>query len=319
MNLIFNALAIDDKARGSTNVSDIFLKSDGYIKNSVVSLFSAKQNNPECECALILNFEINKHYHELFEEFNIKIFYVPFDKFYFSKNYNWSLAFYKLCALDYVVNNLNYDNYCLLDTDTVSIDAFDNIWKECEHNILLFDIQHSLDIQQAITMNQEYKNLNQIHTYLTNYGGEFIAGSKEKLSYFLERSKLYYHKMLSSNFKTKHGDEFIIACVAEETDIKNKIKNANAYINRFWTRNFYLISTNYIYNPICVLHLTDEKNSGIICLYNYIDKNRTLPKKNKIFKILNLPTQKSNIRKKLNLKKHSMYIKILNTYLNNSK
>lgn len=102
MNLIFNALAIDDKARGSTNVSDIFLKSDGYIKNSVVSLFSAKQNNPECECALILNFEINKHYHELFEEFNIKIFYVPFDKFYFSKNYNWSLAFYKLCALDYV-------------------------------------------------------------------------------------------------------------------------------------------------------------------------------------------------------------------------
>ena len=68
-------------------------------------------------------------------------------------------------------------------------------------------------------MNQEYKNLNQIHTYLTNYGGEFIAGSKEKLSYFLERSKLYYHKMLSSNFKTKHGDEFIIACVAEETDI----------------------------------------------------------------------------------------------------
>lgn len=312
MNIIFNAIAIDIEANSSVNVNVDFLKNNGYIKNSLVSLFSAKKYNSNDEVALILNFKLNNEYERLFKEFNIKIYYVPFSKYVFPKDYGWSLAFYKLCALEYVINNLEFKNYCMLDTDTISIGSFNNLWIECQRNILLYDIHHSLNIKQAITMNEEYKSLNNETRYLTNYGGEFIAGEKEKLKIFMRRCQFYYDKMINLNFETKHGDEFIIACVASENNIKCYIKNANAYINRYWTSNFYLISTNNIYNPVAVMHLPDEKNRGIISLYKYIKRNKELPSLNRIFKLVNLPTQISSFRKKIKIIKHIVFIKFYN-------
>lgn len=45
------------------------------------------------------------------------IFHKAYNDFVFEKEYGWSLAFYKLCGLQYALTK-RYDNYLLLDTDT---------------------------------------------------------------------------------------------------------------------------------------------------------------------------------------------------------
>ena len=39
---------------------------------------------------------------------------------------------------------MEYDNIVLIDTDTYTQREFVDIWKECEHNILLYDISRGL-------------------------------------------------------------------------------------------------------------------------------------------------------------------------------
>ena len=310
MNAIINALAIKENAQSSTNVNSSFIDNNGYLKNSICSLFSAKINNPDCDSILITNFKLPEKYMNELNDLNIKTYLFPFDRFVFPDNMAWSLAFYKLCALSYVIQELNYDNICLLDTDTVCVKPLDSLWDECRENILLYDMQHSLEIEQANVMNQEFHDLTHSYKYLINYGGEFIAGSRDRLIVFLEKCRYYYDQMIKKKLTTKHGDEFILCCAASDSDVRSSIKSANAYIFRFWTSSFYLISTNYIYNPICILHVPDEKNRGMLCLYKYISKKKKLPIENKLYRMLNLPTKRSPFRKKVRLISHILYCKI---------
>lgn len=89
---------------------------------------------------------------------------------------------------------------------------------------------------------------------------------------------------------TEYGDEFII-CSAS-VNIPGLIKDGGSYIYRYWTRNFYLVSTNFKFNPVSILHLPDEKNYGLMWLADYIIKNETLPKKEKVWKKIGFITPK---------------------------
>lgn len=105
--------------------------------------------------------------------------------------------------------------------------------------------------------------------------------------------------MLLEKFVTQHGDEFITCCVAEKhTSI---IKNSAAYINRYWTDSFYLCSTSYYYNQICVIHLPNEKELGMLKAFEIIYKTNKTISIDKIQKIFNLPKYK--VKRKLNAKK----------------
>lgn len=147
-NLIFNAYCHIDKYASSVNI----VKNDTvniYMKNICTSLFTAKINNPNDDVALITNIDIPNIYKEFLYKNKIIIIKCLFDSFKFSSEYKWSLAFYKLCALKYAIENLDYDNYLMLDTDTITIKKYDNIWEECKEKIMLLDINHSLDIEQC--------------------------------------------------------------------------------------------------------------------------------------------------------------------------
>lgn len=73
---------------------------------------------------------------------------------------------------------------------------------------------------------------------------------------FMSECQQVYAQMTKADFKTTHGDEFIISLAA----VKFNVKNAGAYIYRFWTGSFRLISTCYKYNPVTILHVPAEKN-----------------------------------------------------------
>lgn len=294
--LIFNAFAYIDDQSSPVNLNKI-KKDDiieAYLKCSVVSLISAKYNNQDCEVALVTNIKVPNKFKYIFDKYDIKIFNVEYNDFNFNKDMKWSAAFYKLCALNSMVNKLDYDQYIMLDTDTYTNGSFRDLWIECDKKILLYDIQHNLSNIQSIQMNKEYLELYGENIILTNYGGECIAGSKVLLQEFVEKCREVYLDMIKRDINTLHGDEFIICCVAQ--NMPEKIKSANAYIYRYWTGiKFYLVSTNFIYNKVSILHLPEEKDRAFDYLYKYIIKKGKLPKENILFRKLGFPKAKRRI------------------------
>lgn len=292
MNLIFNAYAYISGYRATCNLKESEMTRNTYYKCAIVSLFSAKTNNLDCEVAFITNVQVPEPYLSQFKNFNITIIYKDFNEYIFDKDMKWSLAFYKLCALKYAINNFNYDNYLMLDTDTFINKPLIDLWQECNDNIMLFDMGHSISNSQATNMNAEYYLLYGKQVYLTNYGGEFICGSKNLLLEFINEIDNIYALMIKKRLKTQHGDEFLICLVANK--LKIKIKNASPYVYRYWTQSFYLVSTNYKYNPVCIFHLPSEKNFGFNYTYRYIIKNNKLPESNRIIRYFGLPNSRRN-------------------------
>ena len=280
-NLIFNAYAYIENYNTSVNIINSKKNIFTYLKNSFVSLKSAQISNPEYEAALVTNIKVSEEFKKFFLENNIKIYFCPFDYFRFEQNYKWALAFFKLCALKYVVD-LEYDNYLLLDTDTYVQSSLEDMFEECKTKILLYDIQQRLTNEDCRIFNQEYNKLSGKYDYPTNYGGEFLAGNRNNLLLFVTECENIYKMMQENDFKTSFGDEFIIRLAAN--NMRLIIKNANAYVYRYWNRRHYLISTNYKFDAVSVLHFPNEKNDAMIRMFNYYRQKNKFPKKNKVYK-----------------------------------
>ena len=257
-----------------------------YMKNCCVSLLSAKNYNLNSDIALVTNIEVPAKYEKILTDNNILIIKAEFTYFKFPEDYKWGLAFYKLCALKHVVENYNYEYYSYLDSDVYIQASFDNIWNECKDSILLYDINHGLQVNDYRLFLKDYYAFTGSYKNITHYGGEFFAGSKQNTKLFISKCYNIYSEMLNKKFYTSFGDEFIISQAAEKT--KSLVKNAGAYIYRFWTGVFHLVSTCYQYNPITVIHVPYEKNLGMIKIYNYYCKNKKLPSIERVYSILSL-------------------------------
>lgn len=93
--------------------------------------------------------------------------------------------------------------------------------------------------------------------------------------------------MIEENFVTTKGDEFILSIAAD--NLKASVKNAGAYIYRFWTgASFRLISTCYEYNRITILHLPAEKEHGMIKMYDRYVQKGIIPTDKKAWSIFRL-------------------------------
>ncbi len=285
MNLIFCAYAYKEQYQTGHNIVAKDSK-DVYLKNSFVSLFSAKAWNPTCDVALVTNIDVGEEWKKRFADANIQIIKKEYDDFVFEQNYGWSLAYYKLCAMQHVLH-LEYENYVLLDTDTYTQRQFDDIFLECKHNILLQDISKGFYNGDYRLFIDEIQRFLDIDKYYTWWGGEFIAGNKALLLRFIEKCQNVYIKIKEEKFVTINGDEFISSIAAHE--MRDCVKNAIAYVFRYWTGwNWYYVCSNYRHNPVCVLHCPREKDYGFLKLYKYIIKKKKLPKIGYVYRKLSL-------------------------------
>lgn len=270
------------------NVQNIGKKIDLYIKNCCVSAISArKYNDNATDVAVVSNIEFPDFYSKLLEVNGVLFIKQDFDSFTFGNDYVWSLAFYKLCALSGVIQKFDYNYYSYLDSDVYVQGSFELLWKECDQNIMLYDINHGLQVRDYNHILNEFWNFLGKDILLTHYGGEFFAAKRDYALEFLKVCFSIYNQMGERNFVTTHGDEFIISLAAFE--LRDKIKNAGAYIFRFWTgRKFRLVSTQYISNPVIILHVPAEKMVGMIYLFDrYISKGK-IPSNRKLYRILHL-------------------------------
>ncbi|MGN0326598.1 MAG: hypothetical protein ACI4DW_09805 [Lachnospiraceae bacterium] len=201
------------------------------------------------------------------------------------------MAFFKLCALTYLARQ-EYEKILLIDADTITVDAYSELWQEMEYGMMLYPVNHSFHHQARKEIREDAVRLgygeegNVIH-----YGGEFVGGNKATLTGFLTLCESVFHRMEENNFRVKDniGDETILAVAAMLYKKKHSITEAGAYIYRYWTeRRFYLVSSNTIYNPVCIWHLPGEKDKGLIILYQYYIKHGKYPDKKKTAHILGI-------------------------------
>ncbi len=282
-SLFFVPFAFDEKKTIGANVKNNVLNT--YLKNLCVSLISAKKATPSIDVALVCNIKIPREYEDLLIGNDVLIYTEEFDSFVFDNDYPWCLAYYKLCALEKMVNKYDYDNYIYTDADVFVQNPLDNVILELKDNILLYDINHGLAVHNYRTTVEQFKDFG-IDSLITQYGGEFFGASRKNAKEFITCCKEVYDEMINKEFRTTKGDEFIISIAAYR--MRNLIKNAGAYIFRFWTGAFYLVSTCFKYNEIAILHLPSEKQNGIFKLYDFFIKNHKFPDKEKVHKICHL-------------------------------
>ncbi|MFE8698124.1 hypothetical protein ACFYKT_17410 [Cytobacillus sp. FJAT-53684] len=287
-NLIFSAFAYKEEYNPTPNINEKEIKSavNIYIKNIFVALKSAKIQNPNDDVALVTNKEIPENFRKLFARNNIYIYHCDFNEFTMPKDFTWSLAFYKLCALKYIVSEGEYNNYLLLDGDTVTIRSYNDLWQEAFHGLVLFNINHNFSHRVRKDIVEVYEELYGYSMNIQQYGGELICGNKDILQNFVEKCEEVYSKVKIRNFNiNKDSEDELITSIAA-TKMSN-IFDGGAYIDRYWTGRFYLVSTNYVNDPVAIWHLPGEKKQGLLTLYNYLIKNDTLPKN--VHKIFGLP------------------------------
>lgn len=295
-NLIMNAFAFKEEFQNSPQLGgEVTLKTiDIYMKNIYVSLKTAKMNNPLDDVALLTNAKIPYMYEKLFMMNDIKVIIVPFDEFIFPAKFAWALAFFKLCALKYMVNNYNYDKYLLIDADTITVSPLEELWEETSDGVMLINTGHSVGHRERQFIIKDYNKLYNTKKYIIHYGGELIAGKRSELIEFLALCKEVYNKIEKFNFNVAEniGDETIISIAAFEY---KKIIPAQPYIYRYWTGRFYLVSTNYVYNAIAIWHLPSEKETGILRVFDYLVRYDEIPKYTRLRKMVGLPKTRRNI------------------------
>lgn len=272
-----------------------------YLKNCCIACLSARKHlDVQDDVALVTNIDIPQPYSALLQEKDVRIIQLPFDMFHFDRTYPWSLAFYKLCALYHLCRESDYAFYAYADSDVYIQQSFAHIWQECTQNILLYDINHGLQTTNYVHFLSEVQAFISERRYITHYGGEFFAANRENAQIFSDVCRKIFQQMQASDFTTTHGDEFILSVAASK--LSDQIKNAGAYVHRFWTGAFRLTSTNYAFNPVAVLHVPSEKEHGMLRLFRYYTAKRTLPARKQVWKILHLQSMDFRIAVKTRIK-----------------
>lgn len=293
MNVIASAFAFREEYGCSMQLTK---KSDTekiqlYMKNLVVALCSAKLHNPEAEVMLITNRAVDAAYQAQLESAGIVIREVPFDDYEMPKRFPWALAFYKLKALTYLASQ-DYEEILLIDNDTVTVANFAELWREAAQGLLLYPVNHSFDHQDRAFIRQDYEVLYpKEQRNIVHYGGEFIAGTRTTIAAFMEICHSVYERIVAEKYPVKEniGDETVLAIAAAIYKEKQIVYEAGAYLFRYWTeKNFYLVSTNTFYNPVCIWHIPSEKDRGFLLLYNWYTKKGSFPGRKKMIALLGL-------------------------------
>jgi len=127
---------------------------------------------------------------------------------------------------------------------------------------------------------------------LIKYGSGFIGVNKRQTSLFMEQCLSIYEDIKRKDFDLDVliGDEFITSIAAFH--LVEVMKSARPYMDVYWSLNFYLTSTNYIFDKMVFLHLPDQKRSGFIYLFDYFIKKNKFPSYKQWYRILGLPKSK---------------------------
>ena len=206
MNLIFTAFATLEGYREGSNAN---LGSEVFYRCIVVSLVSAKQKNQNCDAALVTNTAVPEPYAAQLSQAGIRVIACPFDNYRFEADLDWSLAYYKLCAMQYLLETEHYENYLMLDSDTFTQRGYQDIWREAAEAVLLYQVPHAASQPMTARISHTYDELwpEGAPHVLTHFGGEFVAGSTARLQDFMAECRNVFDRMQQTGVRSQDGDE----------------------------------------------------------------------------------------------------------------
>ncbi|MGN0984331.1 MAG: hypothetical protein ACI4OI_05750 [Gemmiger sp.] len=279
MDLIFGAFATLDGYREGARAN---VGAAAYYRCLVVALASAKQHNPGCTVALVTNAAVPEPFGSQLAAAGVEVRRCPFEAYRYGADTPWSLAFYKLCAMEAMLADPAFDRLLMLDVDTVTQRPFTDLWREADEAVLLYQVPHAASQPMAAAISADYDALcpdGAPHT-LTHFGGELLCGSRDRLIDFMSICRRIYGEMQAGGLTPREGDEAILCAAAYRSLLAGKpVRAANAYIFRYWLGGrFYFVSTNYCLDPVCILHLPGAaKERQFPLLYRYYTRHGTMP------------------------------------------
>ena len=178
-NLIFGAFATLDGYREGDAAN---LGRTVYDRCTVVALCSAKAQNPACTVALLTNAPVPEPFRSQLTQGGVEIWDCPFTTYRVPADTNWALAYYKLCAMAWVLENRDFARAAMLDLDTFTQRPLDDLWRECDEAVLLYQVPHaaSQTMTAAISRCFDAVEPDGAPHALTHFGGELVAGSKAR-------------------------------------------------------------------------------------------------------------------------------------------
>lgn len=291
MNLIFSAFAT---LPGHREGSAVNRGRAAYDRCTVVALCSAKAQNPGCTVALVTNDAVPEPFSSQLQRAGVEIWQCPFDRFRVAAETNWALAFYKLCALQWVLDYKDFDALAMLDVDTYCQHPLDDLWREAREAVLLYQVPHaaSQPMAQAISENYDKLEPQGAPHVLTHFGGELVCGNAARLRDLMAHCTAVFEGYAALGLTPREGDE-AIWCAAAYRSLRagQPVRAANAYLFRYWLGGrFYFVSTNYCLDPVCVLHLPGAaKDRQFPLLYRYYTRHGAFPPAEKVHRLCCLP------------------------------
>ena len=290
-NLIFGAFATLDGYREGDAAN---LGRTVYDRCTVVALCSAKAQNPACTVALLTNAPVPEPFAAQLKNGGVEIWDCPFTAYRVPAETNWALAYYKLCAMAWVLAHKDFARACMVDLDTFTQHPLDDLWRECDEAVLLYQVPHAASQTMTAAISRCYDTVESDgapHS-LTHFGGELVAGSKVRLADFMALCQQYFDELQARGITPKEGDE-AVWCGAAYRSLRagQPVRAANAYIFRYWLGGrFYYVSTNYQLDPVCILHLPGAaKDRQLKLIYKKDTKRGAFPPPDAIHRLCGLP------------------------------
>lgn len=271
--------------------SNVEQANDIYLRCAFVCLMSAIRNGEADRAILVTNISLDKQWNLIFRNENIEVIVVEStDRFVVDSQAEWNITQYKYEAMWSVCSKLNpMDNLLFLDSDTITVGNLADIFSEiADGSLMLYDTRHSYSHPSRKRIRENYMQLfgegNPVH-----WGGEFIAGKVQQVMTFLSECCDIVDRMKNTQGLQNVADEHVTSIAITRLS-GVQIRNASAYIYRFWTGDPYIVSTNYYFDRVVIWHLPAEKVSGIREVYQYYIKHAVLPNVEFIAKVSRMPT-----------------------------
>ena len=290
-NLIFGAFAALDGYREGDGAN---LGRAAYDRCTVVARCSAKVQNPGCTVALVTNAPPPAPFLGQLQAAGVEIWDCPFAAYRVPAQANWALAYYKLCAMEWVLANRTFDRAAMIDLDTYTQYPLDDLWREADEAVLLYQVPHAASQGMAQAISRIYDTVSPAGAphVLTHFGGELVAGSKARLQDLMERCRRYFDEMQQAGVTPREGDEAVWCGAAYRSLLAGQpVRAANAYIFRYWLGGrFYFVSTNYVLDPVCILHLPGAaKERQLKLLYRSYSRKGAFPPPARVHRLCGLP------------------------------
>ena len=300
-NLIFGAFAALEGYREGDAAN---LGRAVYDRCTVVALCSAKLANPACTVALVTNAPPQEPYRSQLTNAGIEIWDGPFTSYRVPADTNWALAYYKLCAMEWVLANKDFANAAMLDLDTYTQHPLDDLWRECGEAVLMYQVPHAASQGMTAAIGKAYDAVEPQGAphVLTHFGGEFVAGSTARLQDFMAECRNVFDRMQQTGVRSQDGDEAILDAAAYRSQLAGKpVRAANAYVFRYWLGgHFYYVSTNYCCDPVCVLHLPGKaKMRQLTVLYHKYTRSGRMPENQTVWRLCCLPAARPPLLRSL--------------------